>query len=74
MNFKTWLLSYYHKLDDGDDKNLAVDIAGYYDFPISDNKQELKDYLHKKGRCLDCFDRVFSIYEKEVVRHERTSI
>lgn len=70
MNFKTWLLSYYHKLED-DDKGLAVDIAGYYDFPTTDNKQELKEYLHKKGRCLDCFDRVFTLYEREVKKIER---
>lgn len=66
MPFYHWVLKSWRELEEPDAKVMADDIMKDAGFPrMSLDKTELAQHINKMGKCQDCFNKMYSIYEKE---------
>lgn len=64
MTFFDYMMRYVKK--DSQSGDLARDMKRDKDFPVSNDRDEIMNYLRGKGACYDClntFDRCYRQYE-----------
>lgn len=64
ISFKTWIKQFREV--DAPIGDLARDIKGDKEFPLSTKKEEMYDYLHRKQACAEAkeaFEEAFSKYQ-----------
>lgn len=72
MTFYKWIVMNSHTFEPKEE-DLATDIMLDVNFPKrSLNRDEIKNYLHNEwaNTCMDCFDRLFTKYERRMIKHE----